>query len=109
LSLLLLNAGATVTVCNSQTKNLAKFTKRAEILISAVGQPDLISGAMVKKGAMVLDAGFSVIDGKVYGDVNFSQVSKKTRLITPTPGGIGPVTVALLLLNTVNAAEKLAS
>lgn len=107
LSIMLLNEGATVTVCNRSTKNLADFTRRAEILVSAVGKKDLINGSMVKKGAVVLDAGFNVIEGKIYGDVNFTSVSKKAKLITPTPGGIGPVTVAHLLLNTVKNAQAL--
>ncbi len=108
LLLLLLNEGATITVCHSSTKNLAGITKQADIIISGVGKKNLIRGSMIKKGAVVLDAGFGVSQGKVYGDINFSEVVKRAGLVTPTPGGIGPVTVALLLLNTVkNAARRI--
>ena len=91
----------TLTVCNRDTKNLPKFTKMADVLISGVGKPQFIKGHMVKRGVIAIDAGVSFEGKKMKGDLEFSSVAKKASLITPTPGGIGPITVAKLLENTV--------
>jgi len=106
--ILLLNADATVTVCHSRTKNLEKFTRDADILVSAVGhRPDfIITEDMVKEGAVIIDVGMSRIEGKLYGDVDFDNVLKKASYITPVPGGVGPMTVAILLHNTLIATAK---
>lgn len=106
LAIMLLNKKATVTVCNQETKNLKSITKHADILISAVGKKDLITKSHIKKGAIVIDTGICFVDKKMYGDVDFKHVSKKASYITPTPGGVGPVTVALLLKNTVTQARE---
>lgn len=99
---LMLNAGATVTVCHSRTSNLEEYTKNADILISATGLNKLITGDMVKKGVVVVDIGINYEDGHIGGDVDFNSVSKKASLITPVPGGVGPMTIAMLLKNIVN-------
>ncbi|HRH23768.1 MAG TPA: bifunctional 5,10-methylenetetrahydrofolate dehydrogenase/5,10-methenyltetrahydrofolate cyclohydrolase [Candidatus Magasanikbacteria bacterium] len=106
LSIMLLNKLATVTVCNSHTKNLKSITKKADIIISAVGKKDLITKSHVKKGCIVIDTGIVFENKKMYGDVDFARVSKRASYITPTPGGVGPVTVALLLKNTVTQAKR---
>lgn len=105
LGILLTQEKNTLTLCNKFTKNLAKFTKQADILITATGIPHLISGSMVKKGVVVLDAGVSFKNKKIYGDCKFSEVAKKASFITPVPGGIGPVTVAKLLENVLKLAK----
>ena len=97
---------ATVTVCHNKTRNLGRFTKNADILVSAVGKKNLIKGNMVKKGAVVIDVGISREGGKICGDVDFKSVSKKASYITPVPGGVGPMTVAMLMRNVVRLAEK---
>jgi len=104
LAQLLLNRDATVTVCHKYTKNLSEFTKKADILITAAGVPGLITAGMVKKGAVVIDAGIAKKGGKTAGDVDFEKVSAVAGFITPVPGGVGPMTVACLMHNTVNAA-----
>jgi len=104
---LLMQAEATVTVCNKFTKNLKEKTKKADIIITGVGKYNLLKGSMIKKGAVVIDAGVSFYQGKMYGDINFKSVSKKAKLVTPTPGGVGPLTVAKLIENTVLCAENL--
>ncbi|MCX6798876.1 MAG: bifunctional 5,10-methylenetetrahydrofolate dehydrogenase/5,10-methenyltetrahydrofolate cyclohydrolase [Candidatus Diapherotrites archaeon] len=101
---LLLNRNATVTVCNKYTKNLAACTKKADILITAVGLPGLIKGRMIKKGAFVIDAGIAKKEGKIAGDVDFNSAKRVAGYLTPVPGGVGPMTVACLMHNTVNAA-----
>lgn len=106
LSIMLANKLATVTVCNIHTKKLKSITKTADILISAVGKKDLITKSHIKKGCIVIDTGIVFKDKKMYGDVDFARVSKKASYITPTPGGVGPITVALLLKNTVTQAKK---
>lgn len=106
LSMLLEHVGASVTTCNSKTKNITDKCRRAEVLVSCVGKKDLIRGNMVKPGAVVIDAGFSFYRGKSYGDVNLEEVQNIASYVTPTPGGVGPVTVALLLQNTVWCAEQ---
>lgn len=98
---------ATVTVCHRETKNLAAITRQADILCSATGRTGLIKGAMVKKGAVVVDIGINVLkDGSIVGDVDFASVSKKASFITPVPGGVGPVTISMLLENTVRSAQR---
>ncbi len=104
---LLLNAWATVDICHIETKNLAEHTKRADIVIVGVGKPDLITADMVKDGAVVVDIGINRLsDGRLVGDVDFENVSKKASYITPVPGGVGPMTIAMLLKNTVKAAKN---
>ena len=107
LSIMLLNEKATITVCNTHTKDLKKQCRGADIVISAVGKKNLLTADMIKKGAAVIDTGIIYENGKMFGDVDFQKVSKKAGYITPTPGGIGPITVSKLLLNTVICAEKL--
>ncbi|WHQ36428.1 bifunctional 5,10-methylenetetrahydrofolate dehydrogenase/5,10-methenyltetrahydrofolate cyclohydrolase [Spiroplasma sp. SV19] len=97
---LLINASATVTVCHSQTKNLSFFTKQADILISAVGQPKMITSEMIKENAIIIDVGINRDqDNKLCGDVDFENVLSKVKMITPVPGGVGPMTIAALLEN----------
>lgn len=98
---LMLNAGATVTVCHSRTRDLKKFTKDADVIIAAAGKKWLITADMVKDNAVVVDVGINIEDGKIYGDVDYKNIVKKTSLITPVPGGVGPMTVAMLLQNIV--------
>lgn len=105
ISLMLLNRSGTVTICHSKTKNLAEVCKRADILIAAVGKPKFITEDMVKEGAVVIDIGINRVDGKLCGDVDFENVSKKTSYITPVPGGCGLTTVAMLMKNTLQAAK----
>jgi methylenetetrahydrofolate dehydrogenase (NADP+)/methenyltetrahydrofolate cyclohydrolase len=98
---------ATVSVCHKETKNLAAMTRQADILCSATGRVGLIKAGMVKKGATVVDIGINVLkDGSISGDVDFKSVSKKASLITPVPGGVGPVTISMLLENTVRSAQR---
>ena len=106
LAIMLLNRGATVTVCNSKTKNLAEITRQADILCSAVGSAKMIRNDMVKKGAVVIDIGVSRIEGKLCGDVDFDSVSEVASAITPVPGGVGPMTVASLIRNCVTAKKR---
>ncbi len=106
-SVMMLNRNATVTTCHIHTQDLASHTKRADILIVAVGKINLITADMVKDDVVVVDVGINRTDeGKLCGDVDFENVSKKASFITPVPGGIGPMTVAALILNTVNAAKR---
>jgi methylenetetrahydrofolate dehydrogenase (NADP+)/methenyltetrahydrofolate cyclohydrolase len=99
---------ATVTVCHSRTQDLGAVCRTAEILVVAVGRPRLVTGEMVTEGVVVVDAGTNSIDGKLVGDVDFETVAAKASAITPVPGGVGPMTVAMLLANTVKAAEQAA-
>ena len=99
---LMLNEGATVTVCHSRTLNLDSYTEQADILVSATGLNKLITGDMVKKGVVVVDVGINYEDGHIAGDVDFNSVSKKASLITPVPGGVGPMTIAMLLKNIIS-------
>ncbi|AEA33685.1 bifunctional methylenetetrahydrofolate dehydrogenase/methenyltetrahydrofolate cyclohydrolase FolD [Hippea maritima] len=101
MTLMLLNANATVQVCHVYTQDLKEKTKQADVVISAVGKPSLITEDMVKEGAIVIDVGISRVNGKVVGDVDFENVSKKASYITPVPGGVGPMTIAMLLYNTL--------
>ena len=106
-ALLLLSRGATVTLCNSSTRDLAAHTRAADSLVVAVGRPGLISADMVKPGAIVIDVGINrLADGRLAGDVDFASVAALAGMITPVPGGVGPMTVAMLVANTVTAAEQ---
>jgi len=106
LALLLMNARATVTVCNSKTIDVAKKCQAADIVVSCVGQRNLVSGSMIKPGAIVIDAGFVFENGTVSGDVNVAEVLNVAGFVTPTPGGLGPITVAKLLQNVVLSAGR---
>ena len=109
MAMLLLQAGATVTICNSKTKDLAAHTKEADVLVVATGKPKMISGDMVKNGAVVIDVGINRLpDGKLCGDVDFDAAKYRAGWITPVPGGVGPMTITMLLMNTLEAAEKAA-
>lgn len=106
-AMLLLHANGTVTVCHSRTKNLAEVTRRADILVAAVGKADFITGDMVKDGAVVIDVGMNRrADGKLTGDVDFASVEPKASFITPVPGGVGPMTITMLLKNTLTSAKR---
>jgi methylenetetrahydrofolate dehydrogenase (NADP+)/methenyltetrahydrofolate cyclohydrolase len=106
LALLLLNRHATVTICHTRTRRLAEVTKRADILIAAAGQPEMIKNDMVKEGAVVIDVGMNRLDnGRLIGDVAFAEVAEKASHITPVPGGVGPMTIAMLLVNTLKATS----
>lgn len=108
MAMLLLAAGATVTICNSKTKDLATQTKRADILIVATGKPGIVDGSMIKPGATVIDVGINrLANGKLTGDVDFATAKNIAGAITPVPGGVGPMTIAMLLINTIEAAERL--
>ncbi len=107
ISLLLLENHATVTMCHSHTANFVNFTRHADILVVATGQKGLITGDMVKKGAVVIDVGMNREGGKLCGDVDMESVKEVAGFITPVPGGVGPVTVAMLLKNIVKAALRL--
>jgi methylenetetrahydrofolate dehydrogenase (NADP+)/methenyltetrahydrofolate cyclohydrolase len=106
MALLLLQEHATVTVCHSRTADLPAVTRRADILVAAIGKAKFITADMVKDGAVVIDVGVNRLDGKLCGDVDFEPVCKKASFITPVPGGVGKMTIAMLMDNTVAAAEK---
>lgn len=103
---LLIERNATVTVCHSKTVNLKEITKKSDIIISGVGIPNFITEDMIKENAIVIDVGISRINGKVVGDVDFENVSKKTSYITPVPGGVGPMTIAMVLENILNTTKE---
>ncbi len=106
-AMLLLHKNATVTICHSRTKNLAEVTRRADILVVAIGKADFVTGDMVKEGAIVIDVGMNrKADGKLTGDVDFASVEPKASFITPVPGGVGPMTISMLLTNTMTAAKN---
>lgn len=107
LSQCLLNKDATVTICHSKTKNIEEITKKADILISAIGKPRFVTQDMVKQDAVVIDVGINRLETGLVGDVDFENVSKKASYITPVPGGVGPMTIAMLLNNVVIAAKYL--
>lgn len=106
MAMLLLHENGTVTVCHSKTKNLAEVCRRADILVAAVGRPNFVTADMVKDGAVVIDVGINRLEnGKLCGDVKFDEVSEKAAYITPVPGGVGPMTIAMLMKNTLTAAR----
>ena len=104
-AMMLLEKNATVTICHSKTRNLAEHTKKADILVAAVGKPKLIKKEMVKEGAVVIDVGINRVDGKIVGDVDFENVKEVAGFITPVPKGVGPMTIAMLMENTLKAME----
>lgn len=107
MAMLLINANGTVTVCHSRTQNLKEICKNADILVSAVGKANFVTSDMVKDGAIVIDVGMNRdTDGKLCGDVDFKNVSEKASYITPVPGGVGPMTITMLMRNTMYAAEQ---
>ena len=103
MALMLLEKNATVTIAHSRTKNLKELTKEADVVVVAIGKAKFVTEDMVKEGAVIVDVGINRIDGVLYGDVDFENVEKKASYITPVPGGVGPLTIAMLLLNTVTA------
>lgn len=107
MAMLLLHAGATVTICHSQTRNLPGFTRQADILVAAIGRARFVTGDLVKPGAAVIDVGINRgADGKLCGDVDFDSVSAVAGALTPVPGGVGPMTVAMLIANAIAAAGR---
>jgi len=107
MSMLLLHANGTVTTCHSRTKDLASVCRRADILVVAIGKPNFIKGDMIKEGAVVIDVGVNRLpDGKLAGDVDFASAEKVAAYITPVPGGVGPMTITMLLKNTIKSASK---
>lgn len=105
-AMLLLHSDATVTICHSRTKDLAEKTKQADILVVAVGRPNFVTGDMIKPGAVVIDVGINRLENKkLVGDVDFESAEKVAGAITPVPGGVGPMTIAMLMRNTVKAAQ----
>lgn len=110
MALLLLEAGATITICHSKTHNLARHTREADIVVSAVGKRNILTADMVKRGATIIDVGMNRDEtGKLCGDVDFAEVKKIASYITPVPSGVGPMTITMLLVNTVEAAERTAT
>jgi methylenetetrahydrofolate dehydrogenase (NADP+)/methenyltetrahydrofolate cyclohydrolase len=107
MTMLLQSAGATVTICNSKTRDLGWHTRHADIVVVATGKPRMIDGSMIKPGAVVIDVGINRgADGKLCGDVDFESVIQVASAVTPVPGGVGPMTIAMLLVNTLEAAER---
>ena len=107
MAMLLMHAGATVTVCHSQTRDLKAHCLRADILVAAIGKPKMITGDMIKPGAIVIDVGINRLpDGKLCGDVDFESAKEVASFITPVPGGVGPMTITMLLANTLESAER---
>jgi methylenetetrahydrofolate dehydrogenase (NADP+)/methenyltetrahydrofolate cyclohydrolase len=103
---LLLGADATVTVCHSKTRDLAAVVGRADLLVAAVGRPEMVRGDWIKPGAVVIDVGINrTAEGKLLGDVEYAPAAARAAAITPVPGGVGPMTIAMLLANTVTAAK----
>ncbi|OGC14871.1 bifunctional methylenetetrahydrofolate dehydrogenase/methenyltetrahydrofolate cyclohydrolase [candidate division WOR-1 bacterium RIFOXYC2_FULL_37_10] len=106
MAMLLLDANCTVTVCHSRTKDLGMVVRRGDVVVAAVGQARLISGDMIKQGAIVIDVGMNRIDGKLCGDVDFDSAKEKAAYITPVPGGVGPMTIAMLLKSVLESANR---
>ena len=105
-SMLLLHRNATITICHSRTQNLEEVTRNADILVAAVGRANFVTDEMVSEGTVVIDVGINRVDGKLTGDVDFEPISKKASHITPVPGGVGPMTIALLMENTLKAFKE---
>ena len=101
--MLLLHRNATITICHSRTQDLEEVTRSADIIVAAVGRANFVTEEMVSEGTVVIDVGINRVDGKLTGDVDFEPVSKKVSHITPVPGGVGPMTIALLMENTLKA------
>ena len=106
MAMLLLAADATVTICHSKTANFAEITRQADILVAAVGKPNFVTGDMIKQGAAVIDVGINRVDDGLVGDVHAEQAEKVASYLTPVPGGVGQMTIAMLLSNTLDAAER---
>ena len=106
MTLLLINKRATVQVCNSKTKNLPEKLQKADVVVAAAGSPKLVKGSDVKEGVVVIDIGINRVDGKICGDVDFEEVSQKASYITPVPGGVGPMTIAMLIKNTFKSYKQ---
>ena len=106
IALMLLKEDCTVTVCHSKTKDLKDVTSRADIIVAAVGKPCFITADMVKEGAIVIDVGISRKDNRLLGDVDFNNVAPKSSFITPVPGGVGPMTIAMLMKNALTCAKR---
>lgn len=106
-ALLLMNRDATVTVCHKKTQNITQFTKNADIIVVAAGKPRLLTADLIKEGAVVIDVGINRENGKIVGDVDFEAVRKKASYITPVPGGVGPMTVAMLMENTLERYREI--
>ena len=106
MAMLLLHANGTVTICHSRTQNLKEVCREADILVASIGKPEFVKGDMVKEGAVVVDVGINRLEsGKLVGDVDFAEVEPKASYITPVPGGVGPMTITMLLKNTLTAAS----
>jgi methylenetetrahydrofolate dehydrogenase (NADP+)/methenyltetrahydrofolate cyclohydrolase len=105
-ALMLLHRHATVTICHSRTEEIEDIAREGDILVSAIGVPRFVTGEMIKDGAIVIDVGINRINNKVVGDVDFDEVAKKASLITPVPGGVGPMTIAMLMKNTLTAFKR---
>jgi methylenetetrahydrofolate dehydrogenase (NADP+) / methenyltetrahydrofolate cyclohydrolase len=103
---LLLAEDATVTICHSRTQDVGSFTRQADILVAAVGRPKTVTAEMVKPGAVVIDVGVNRVDGKLIGDCDYAEVSQVASMITPVPGGVGPMTITMLMYNTVESAKR---
>jgi methylenetetrahydrofolate dehydrogenase (NADP+)/methenyltetrahydrofolate cyclohydrolase len=103
---LLLEKNATVTICHSRTKDLSKITRQADVLIAAIGKPNFVTADMVKDDSVIIDVGINRVDGKLVGDVDYQVVSQKVSLITPVPGGVGPMTIAMLMANTLQSFKN---
>ena len=106
MAMLLLHKNGTVTVCHSKTQNLKEICSKADILVAAVGKAKFVTSDMVKEGAVVIDVGMNRVDGKLFGDVDYESVKEKASAITPVPGGVGPMTIAMLMQNTLTAAKR---
>ena len=106
MTLLLIKKRATVQVCNSKTKNLSEKLQKADVVVAAAGSPKLVKGSDVKEGVVVIDIGINRVDGKICGDVDFEEVSQKASYITPVPGGVGPMTIAMLIKNTFKSYKQ---
>jgi methylenetetrahydrofolate dehydrogenase (NADP+)/methenyltetrahydrofolate cyclohydrolase len=110
MALMLMQKDATVSICHAKTRDLAQFTILADILVVAAGQPNLILPQMVKTGAVVIDVGINRLpNGRLVGDIDFEGVRQKASYVTPVPGGVGPMTVTMLLINTIGSAERMAA
>jgi methylenetetrahydrofolate dehydrogenase (NADP+)/methenyltetrahydrofolate cyclohydrolase len=106
MALMLLERGATVSICNSKTPDLSMFTRQADIVVAAVGRINVLSGGMIKEGAAIIDVGINRLqDGSLAGDVDYASVQRVAGFVTPVPGGVGPMTITMLLENTIRAAE----
>lgn len=106
MALSLLNRNATVTICHSKTQNLAEITQDADIIIAAIGKKHFVTADMIKEGAVVIDVGINRTDEGIFGDVDFENVKQKASFITPVPGGVGPMTVAMLMTNIIKATKQ---